>query len=473
MKKPSQKTKKDLILVLFALLFAGILAVLSMCMSYKDGQFTMLGFPVFVVWLVYSFIFLIATVCAHIHDLHETKNMIVIYLGTLVTALLGLTCVRYLSSDYVPLVLCALLSVLLVGKRSAYLSLLVSFAVIAVQYLVTWVQQGVEVFPVNVVMLLLKFLAAAVIVALYRENFNRIRLIGAVLAVGLITAVLEFPVYIVLGGYPLFDALVATAFMLASDVVALLLCLVLSPIMEWVLRLDTNLKLLEYISFDQPLLRELAEKAPGTFHHSLAVGNLAERCAVAIGENVNLAKAAAYFHDVGKLQSPEFFTENQSDGYNPHDDLTYENSVKIITRHTEVGYKMLTEKHFPKILADVAREHHGNTTVGYFYIKAKNITEGEVDSKPYRYAGPKPSTRISAIIMIADTVEAASRSMDLSSHEVIEQSVTRLIKDKQDQGQFDECDLTTREIALIRDALVESLKRGNHRRVSYPKAKKK
>ena len=133
---------------------------------------------------------------------------------------------------------------------------------------------------------------------------------------------------------------------------------------------------------------------------------------------------------------------------------------------------MLTERHFPKLLADVAREHHGDSTVGYFYVQALNITEGEVDSSAYRYPGPRPSNRISAIVLIADAVEAATRARKLTTREELYPLIDKLIKDKRESGQFDNCDITMRELAVIRDTLVEALIGTNHQRVNYPTKKR-
>lgn len=473
MSKLNEKTKTALISYALSVGFAIVLAVCAMCMTFTDGKFQIPALGVVVIGLVYVAIFAVANSIGALYRLNMYKNMAVMYISTLLSVLCVLVCMRYLQVVFVPLLVCSLLTVLLVNKRSAFVINFSCFAVILTMYVIRWLYVDQAFNVAGVVYLLLKLISSSAVIAFYRPNYNRISLIGEVVVAGILTSLLCVAVSVVFDDTTdIVSSVMSGLWYLVSDVASLLLCLVLSPVLEWVLRLETNLKLLEYISFDQPLLKELSEKAPGTFHHSLAVGNLAERCANAIGENVNLAKAAAYFHDIGKLQSPEFFSENQTDGYNPHNDLTFENSVKIITRHTEVGYKMLTEKHFPKLLADVAREHHGDSTVGYFYVQALNITEGTVDSSTYRYPGPRPSNRISAIVMIADTVEAATRARKLTTREELYPLIDKLIKDKRESGQFDNCDITMRELALIRDTLVEALVGTNHQRVNYPDKKK-
>ena len=241
----------------------------------------------------------------------------------------------------------------------------------------------------------------------------------------------------------------------------------LSPIYERVFNLNTGLRLMELCSFDQPLLKELEAKAPGTFNHSLTVANIAERAAYAIGENPVLAKAAALFHDIGKMENPEFFTENQIDGYNPHDDLIPEASVKMITRHTEAGAKMLQEKGFPKEIISAALEHHGDSSVGYFYHKAQTITEGTLEEKGYTYLGPKPQTKINAIIMVADIAEAATRSVRPSNREELVALVDKLVREKMVEKQFDESPITIAELTKVKEAVVNTLMGVHHERISY------
>lgn len=467
------KLKRILFLMLWALSYAAVLTVCTMCLSYTGGSFAMGAGDLIAVWLVFCGVFVVGTLVCVALKQDGLKNMAVIYITTTLVVVAAILCMRlrYLELYFVPLSVCSLLTVLLSNRRTAFVTLCINFLVVLLLYIYRGLQGIGELVPVEIVYLAIKFVFACIVVTRYKPNYNRINLIGLVMLCSVCAFLVSFGVCHTLGQLNFVDSIITSAWMLASDIVSLLLCLVLAPVLEWVLRLETNLKLLEYLSFDQPLLKELAEKAPGTFHHSLAVGNLAERCANAIGENVNLAKGAAYYHDVGKLQSPDFFTENQQDGYNPHDELTYENSAKIITRHTEVGYKMLLERHYPKLFADVAREHHGDGTVSYFYIKAQNITEGDVDSTTYRYAGPRPSTRIAAIVMIADTVEAATRSMQIKERDKLYAVIDKLIRDKRESGQFDNCDITMRDLAVIRDTLVDALVGVNHSRVDYPTRK--
>lgn len=239
------------------------------------------------------------------------------------------------------------------------------------------------------------------------------------------------------------------------------------PIFEKTFNRLTVFRLRELTSTNAPLLVRLKQEAPGTFNHSLIVAQLAESCAVAIGENAELARAAAYYHDVGKLKQPDCFTENQT-GYNVHDELMPELSADIIRSHARDGYELLSAARFPKIVADCAREHHGTLPIKYFYDKAMRLSGGEANIADYSYLGPTPRTRIAAIIMIADASEAAARAMNDRSPESVDRTVRTIIEERMDLDQFAECDITIRDLTVIRRTLVEALSGVHHHRVEYP-----
>lgn len=250
-------------------------------------------------------------------------------------------------------------------------------------------------------------------------------------------------------------------------VLSSVLALALLPAFEYIFNRLTVFRLREMTSPAAPLLERLKTEAPGTFNHSLTVAQLAETCAVAIGENAELARAAAYYHDVGKLKQPDCFTENQS-GYNVHDELMPELSADIIRSHTRDGYELLMDAHFPQVICDVAREHHGTLPIKYFYDKAVRLSGADVNIKNFAYLGPKPRTRIAAIVMIADAAEASSRTVSDRSPEVIEKIVRSIIEERMDLDQFEDCNITIRELSVIRQTLVEALSGVYHHRVEYP-----
>ncbi len=245
------------------------------------------------------------------------------------------------------------------------------------------------------------------------------------------------------------------------------LCLCLLPFFEFAFNCLTVFRLRELTSANMPLIKRLRTEAPGTFNHSLIVAQLAETCAIALGENAELARAAAYYHDVGKLKQPQCFTENQS-GYNVHDELTPELSADIIRSHARDGYDLLKAARLPKEVADVAREHHGTLPIKYFYDKAMRISGGDANIRDYSYLGPTPHSKIAAIIMIADAAEAAARTIPERTPENVERVVRSIIEERMDLDQFVDCDITMRELTTIKATIVEALSGVHHHRVKYP-----
>jgi putative nucleotidyltransferase with HDIG domain len=200
------------------------------------------------------------------------------------------------------------------------------------------------------------------------------------------------------------------------------------------------------------------------------VAQLAEACAAAIGENVDYARAAALYHDVGKLHNPEHFTENQGE-YNLHDELTPELSADIIRSHAKAGYTLIRNHRLPDFLADVALQHHGTMPIRYFYAKALKMTDGELNIEDFSYLGPKPQTKIAAIIMIADASEAAVRATGSRSPESAEKAIRNVIEERMNLEQFAGCDITLADLTKIRMTLVHTLTGVYHHRIKYPNLK--
>ena len=248
------------------------------------------------------------------------------------------------------------------------------------------------------------------------------------------------------------------------------LFIVLLPVFELVFAELTVFRLREITSPNSALIKKLKEQAPGTYNHSVVVSQLAEACAIAIGEDSELTRAAAFYHDVGKLAKPDMFTENQSD-YNMHNELSPELSADIIRSHTRDGAKLIRKQHLPEFLADVAIQHHGTLPIKYFYAKALKMSDGEISMANYSYAGPVPQTRIAAIIMIVDAAEAATRSLANRSVANIEALVGSLIEERMNLDQFVDCNITMRDLSIISHTIAQSLSGVYHSRISYPKIK--
>ena len=248
----------------------------------------------------------------------------------------------------------------------------------------------------------------------------------------------------------------------------------------------TVFQLLELANPSQPLLRRLLIETPGTYHHALMVGNLAERAAEAIGADPLITRVAAYYHDIGKLANPAAFIENQAGGENVHDELTPEESAQILTQHVADGIDIAYRARLPKALIAFIPQHHGTAVMSYFHAKAREraaapfgglgTAEGRraadaVDVRKFRHSGPKPQSREAALIMLADGVEASVRSLASRDEPAIRAMVARIIAERMEDGQFDECDLTLRDIDLIEDAFVGQLLGMYHQRVAYPQNK--
>lgn len=246
--------------------------------------------------------------------------------------------------------------------------------------------------------------------------------------------------------------------------------LVFLPLFEWAFNCLTAFRLRELTTSDAKILRKLKAEAPGTYNHSMMVAQLAEASAAAIGENVDYARAAALYHDVGKLHYPEHFTENQGD-YNLHDELTPELSADIIRSHAKDGYTLIRNHRLPQFLADVAVQHHGTMPIRYFYAKALKMTDGELNIEDFSYVGPKPQTKIAAIIMICDASEAAVRAANARTPQEAEKAIRAVIEERMDLEQFSECDITMADLTKIRQALVNALTGAFHHRIKYPNIK--
>jgi putative nucleotidyltransferase with HDIG domain len=232
----------------------------------------------------------------------------------------------------------------------------------------------------------------------------------------------------------------------------------------------TVFQLLELANPSQPLLRRLLVETPGTYHHSLMVGNLAERAAEAIGADPLVTRVAAYYHDVGKLANPLAFIENQAGGDNIHDQLDPEVSAGILKQHVVDGIDLAYKERLPKALIAFIPQHHGTAIMSYFFARAKEAAGpgAVVDERKFRHAGPKPQSREAALIMLADGVEASVRSLASRDEPAIRAMVSRIIEERITDGQFDECDLTLRDLELIREAFVGQLLGMYHTRIAYP-----
>ncbi len=241
------------------------------------------------------------------------------------------------------------------------------------------------------------------------------------------------------------------------------------PLLEKVTGISTDQTLLELSDLNAPLLRELSRKAPGTYAHSIGVANLAEAACLSVGANALLARAGVYYHDVGKMENPQFFVENQPKGRNPHDRLPPARSATIIRDHVRDGLRIAAEYRLPPFIHDCIREHHGTSVISYFLDKARSESpDADVDASDFAYSGPKPQTRETAIVMLADGIESATRVLQDPTPERIRTTIDAIVQARIEEGQLDQCPLTLRDLERTMDAFARILIGMYHRRIEYP-----
>ncbi len=397
----------------------------------------------------------------------KTRNTLLIFSLLIVSTIICYLFGRFINNYTRPFALFALLTLFLLNRRHAiFLNFIFTFLIFVIDVYTNAYDTGRLVEEVYST-LMLGFVSGTLAVFFAGSVKTRAGLIftGVILALptSLVVALLNLSV--IQSDWGLYLANIG--YRMLGSIISAVLALALMPIFEVVFNRLTLFRLRELTSTNAPLLARLKTDAPGTFNHSLIVAQLSEACAVAIGENAELARAAAYYHDVGKLKQPDCFTENQT-GYNLPNALTPELSADIIRSHAKDGYDLLQANHLPKQIADVALQHHGTLPIKFFYEKALRISGGDANIRDYSYFGPTPQTRIAAIVMIADGAEAATRALPDHSPDKVEKTVRSIIEERMDLGQFADCDITMRDLTTIKQTLVDALSSVHHHRVEYP-----
>ncbi len=255
-----------------------------------------------------------------------------------------------------------------------------------------------------------------------------------------------------------------------NGVVSSIIALGILPLFEWLFKVVTNISLLELADFNHPLLQRMVMEAPGTYHHSLIVGNLSDAAATAIHGHALLARIGAYYHDIGKLAKPQYFSENQCLQENAHDALAPTMSKLVIMNHVKDGVELAQKHKLNQQIIDFIRQHHGSSLAYYFYRRALENVENEarVEEESFRYPGPKPNTRETAIVLLADSVEAATRTLKDPAPDAIREMVHKIVNNKFIDGQLDECDLTLKDLEKISAVFIRILTGMHHGRVNYP-----
>jgi putative nucleotidyltransferase with HDIG domain len=231
--------------------------------------------------------------------------------------------------------------------------------------------------------------------------------------------------------------------------------------------ITTDLTLLELSDLNRPMLKQLSTQTPGTYHHSIMVGTLAEAAAEAVAANPLLARTGAYYHDIGKIERRDYYIENQI-VFNPHDTLPPEESAKILVSHVDSGLELAEKHRLPKVIKEIIAQHHGTSLIKYFYHKALKMQNSNVNEEQYRYPGPLPVSKETGIIMLADTVEASVRSLGQGNEEELREIVVELVEERFRDGQLDKCELSVKDLQTVEDSFISTLKAQAHQRIAYP-----
>ena len=319
--------------------------------------------------------------------------------------------------------------------------------------------------------LIVSLIAGTAAVYLCKKPMHRMRIMLSGLVIGVTGGLTSVFIGMVFSS-EIETVLLSALWPALAGAISAVLCVGTLPVWEAVFDVLTPTKLLEITNPNQPLLRRLAIEAPGTHHHSIVVANLAESGAQAIGADIMLTRAGAYYHDVGKLAAPEAYTENQDEKLKSfHSMLLPAESAAIIRMHPTEGYELAQKYKLPKEICNIILEHHGTTLVGYFYAKALEMFD-DVNRADFMYPGPKPRSKEAAVIMLADSAEAAVRSLPDKSPECVREKINQVLNDRISDGQFDECDISMLELRKLAAEFTQALSGVHHSRIEYPDLKK-
>lgn len=453
---------------IFAIVFAVIYIALVLFVNFAATGDGLLGMNDTEAYTLYVFVFMFFLVALYIYIIVSRKELLLSLkrAGALMTIFTFVVVLNMVLIAFNPYLICVALTAMLVlpfSKKSdafvlnAFSCWITSFVLMATL--------DMEEFPAMAFTLLTGMICGAVATYTFPSNMTRVVALLRTAVAGIATIGVYF---VLLSTYkldfkPFLDNIVFIGISVGGEI---LLAAAFEPVVEWIFNLTSDFKLTELINHKAPLIKRLSTEAPGTFNHSLAVANFAEICADAIGEDPYLARACAYYHDVGKLNNVEYFTENQA-GYNPHDEILPEVSAEIIRKHTVDGYELCKKYRIPEEVARVTIEHHGTLPIMYFYNKAKSLTDGEVDMDEYRYYGEIPTGKIGAVIMICDSAEAAIRAMDNPTGEKVDKLLAGMIDERLKLGQFDNCAITMKDLTAIRLAIVGAYGGLYHKRIKY------
>lgn len=389
---------------------------------------------------------------------NDTRRLLMINIITIISLILARSLSIY--AFFIPLACAPMLMTLLVNdKISVVINTLNSLLI------------GVAV-SFNLEIIIIAIVSSIIGATILKKLQQRNDIIYSSAYIATISAVLTLSAGFLLSS-SLATVMQKTGAAFVGGIISGILTIGLLPFFESSFDVVTTIKLLELSNPNNSLLKKLLMEAPGTYHHSILVGNLAEVAAEEIGGNPVLARVASYYHDIGKIKRPYFFKENQMGIESPHKKITANLSTLIITSHVTDGVELAKEYRLPRVIQDIIEQHHGTSLVKYFFITVKNSSENPelINEEDFRYGGPKPETKEAAIIMLADGVEAAVRSISEPTKAKMEEMVNSIIKDRLEEGELDNCDLTLKEINKIKKSFMKALSGIYHERIEYPKEK--
>lgn len=445
-------------------LFIFLVDVIQQTNHYEDYKFFIWVMSMIFIVFVFFYVFIVFT---RPDIIKNTKYIVLINVMFVVCMILNYFFSIILNEYVRPFAIIALLTTILLGKRVGVLSN-VCFAMIMF-FSDIYTAHGLIYTPAIFAPVTINILIGTLFVFLTNKDAKRMKCILISLAMVIPTLIISF-IMEMLTGDLFSEVLTRIIWSVLSPLFSAVLFMAILPVIEYSFNVTTNFRLIELVDFNNELLKEMQKVAPGTYNHCYMVSNLAESCAYAIGENTHLVRAAAYYHDIGKMVNPEYFTENQT-GFNPHDKLLPEISVSFLKKHVTYGVKMARKYKLPEEIVNVIAEHHGTMLIKFFYYKALNYTDGDLPVTDFTYDGPKPQSKISAIIMIVDACEAALRSVDKKDMEKVKKIVDGVVQERLDFNQFDECNITIKELNLIKHTIIDSVVGLYHERIGYPDIK--
>lgn len=430
--------------------------LMKKCGLIKDNNivdvqiYSGIGITVFVVMtLIYYFLF-----SKRKETFSKNNNLLLVSITLCVNALFSaVLCI--ISPYLIPAGIATIITALV---YDSYLSVIVGMPMILINAFITG-------FSYEIVLLsCISVITSAIFMHRVQQRNN-------IVSGGIYTGLFNFAVIMSIGlinNNDFYGNLINSLTALIGGLITSILAIGILPILEQMFDIITPLKLLELSNPNQPLLKKMLFEAPGTYHHSILVANLSEAAADTIGANPLMSRVGAYYHDIGKIKRPYFFKENQIGDDNPHDKITPKLSTMIITSHVKDGVELCRKNKLPGKICDIIEQHHGTTLAKYFFVIAQNEGNEEALEKDFRYAGPKPESKEAAVVMLADSVEAAVRSISKPTLENIEKTVDKIISDKISDGQMDNTELTLRDFTLIKQSFIKILTGMYHSRIEYP-----